>query len=69
MSDFESKILQRVRFCFEIFLKTQILLENVHSKSYVLTEYTPYSERILHFLCGFKKHDSDAKNIFEKQVF
>ena len=41
----------------------------MQSKNHLLTEFTPQSGRILQILCIFKKHDSDAKNIFEKQVF
>ena len=69
MSDFKSKISQRVRFCFKKKLfKNQILHKIVPSKNNVLTEFTPQNGRILPFLCIFKKHDSDGKNIYKKQV-
>ena len=41
----------------------------MHSKNQVSTESTPQNGRILQFLCVFEMHDSDAKNIFNKQVF
>ena len=41
VSDFQSKVLQRVRFCFEKLFKNQIFHKNVHSKNHVLTEFTP----------------------------
>ena len=41
VSDFKSKILQRVRFCFKKLFKNQILHKYAHSKNHVLTELIP----------------------------
>ena len=57
-------------FLLKKLFKNQILhKKNVHSKNHVLTEFTHWKGRILQFLSIFEKHDSDAKNIVEGQVF
>ena len=70
MSDFKTKILQHVIFCFNFFFeKSQILNKNLHLKNHVLTEFIQEIGGILHFLCIFINHDCDAKNIFKTQFF
>ena len=79
LSDSDTKFL-RVRFLISKYTTCQTFFEKILCKKsvfeqkcalekHVLIEITPKKGRSLHFLCIFKKHDSDAEIFFKKQVY
>ena len=56
LTDFELKILQRVRFWIKIFTTRQIFNQNIYNAS-------DFDEKYF-----FKKHDFEEKNILKKQI-
>ena len=54
MHDFEEKFI----------FKKHDFEKTLHTKNYILVQFTPQKAQFLRFTCNFKKHDFKEKNFF-----